>query len=234
MKPLNPRLFAALLRPSNPTTRDASSLVTPPVGHDFFERLDHWVEAAPATEIGERIEAHRRIIRCEERNEIRLDLSHLAITDLPGAISQMARLEHLDVVNGRLQTISPEIGQLRRLKCLHLAGNDLTALPAELANLKKLRRLFLNNNQFLELPPWLAHLPRLELLHAPNNRLSVIPELIKDLPSLTDLDVRHNEIRELPSWLADLKLRHLDIAANPIEDLGPFLDRKSALPAVVR
>lgn len=235
MKSITQNLFAASARPLGIAVREASNTSTAAeTAADLAQRIDRWVDTAPATEMSDRIEVHRRIIRCFERGEKRIDLSHLAITSLPDAIGHVQKLEHLDVMNARLSEVPAEVGSLRRLKCLHLAGNDLCHLPPELENLKNLRRLFLNNNKFQELPIWIGKLQRLELLHTPHNQLSQVPVTLIEMPSLTDLDLRNNKIAELPPWLAGLNLRYLDVSANPLKDIKDFTEGARTLRAFLR
>lgn len=188
----------------------------------LLNNLNGWMEEGPDVERSSRLEAVRRIMRCQVSRDKRLELSHLTLSSLPEGLGEMQHLEHLDVLNVGLKSIPPEIGQLRRLKCLHLAGNDLTELPAEISQLKKLRKLFLNANQFNALPEWLGELERLELLHVPHNRLEVLPETLKHLRGLSDFDAHDNRLTSLPTWLHEMNLRYLDVASNPIADLGSF------------
>ncbi len=180
------------------------------------------MEDGPDVERSSRLEAVRRIMRCHASGDKRLELSHLTLSSLPEALGDMQHLEHLDVLNAGLKSIPAEIGQLKKLKCLHLAGNDLAELPTEIANLKKLKRLFLNANQFDALPDWLGELERLELLHVPHNKLEALPEGLQRLQQLSDLDAHDNRLPALPQWLNQMNLRYLDVASNPIADLGSF------------
>jgi Leucine-rich repeat (LRR) protein len=191
----------------------------------FRAGLLEWQEDTPHDDVrAARQEASWRIGRNLETRGKWLELSQMPLLTLPGVIGQLSHLEHLDVLNARLQSVPPEVGQLERLRCLKLPLNDLRELPAQLANLRELRRLFLNNNQFAALPHWLGELAKLEQLHVPGNLLRELPEALQPLHNLRDLDAHNNLITELPGWLRSMKLRYLDVASNPIGNLPDFVE----------
>lgn len=188
-------------------------------------QLEAWVDLAPDCEAEARLEVRRRIVMCFQMGGRCLDLSHLPLSSLPGAVGVLGHLERLSVLNAGLRELPPEVARLSHLKSLHLGGNDLTHLPPELAALKNLRRLFLNANQFNDLPPWLPSLRRLELLHLQHNCLERVPLSLKSMPWLYDLDLRNNGITHLPDWLRELNLRYLDVSGNPVPDLQALVQR---------
>jgi internalin A len=74
------------------------------------------------------------------------------ITNIHQNITQLHRLEYLDLNYNKLQSIPNEISELKNLFALRLAGNKITKLPPELLSLKKLQILEITNNP-LRIPP---------------------------------------------------------------------------------
>lgn len=87
-------------------------------------------------------EAQKKISKCKESQETRLDLSKLDLTILPAShIKDMVQLTELYLYKNKLGVIPEEIGSLINLSTLALQENHLLTLPSSLQNLKKLKML---------------------------------------------------------------------------------------------
>ena len=86
------------------------------------------------------------------------DIEHIA----PQALSP--NLRWLILTDNNLTQLPGSIGKLHRLQKLMLAGNQLQALPVELANCQNLELTRLSANQLQTLPEWLLSLSKLSWL----------------------------------------------------------------------
>jgi acetyl esterase/lipase len=102
----------------------------------------------------------------------RLDLSRLALRELPPAIRKLEWLEKLDLSGNRLTHLPPEIGLLTRLETLDLSTNQLLALPEEVGSLRRLRALDVSVNQLSALPPSLRTIETLRRIRIEGNPLT--------------------------------------------------------------
>ena len=73
---------------------------------------------------------------------------------------------------------------------LDLSFKGLNSLPPEIFELKNLTTLYIYSNQLTSLPPEIAELKNLTELYIPGNQLSSLPPEIKELKNLTTLDIR--------------------------------------------
>ena len=113
-----------------------------------------------------------------------LSLSGNQFEELPTTlISSLPWLRYLDLSNNKLQSLPPEIGQLRNLSSLDLAQNQLTTISDEIGQLEKLRRLDLAQNQLTTIPDEIGLLQRLSYFYIEDNPLDgPMPEAVLDLP----------------------------------------------------
>lgn len=101
-----------------------------------------------------------------------LDLSHNALTALPGAVADLLALQRLDLSHNALAALPPALFTLRELHTLRLRANRLAALPAAVAGLEALRDLDVASNRLARLPAAaLARLPALRSLCLAGNPL---------------------------------------------------------------
>jgi Leucine-rich repeat (LRR) protein len=70
----------------------------------------------------------------------------------------------LSLAKQAITSIPKEIGQLKKLRELHLLENKLVEVPSAIAELTELRVLSLARNRLEELPPQIAKLPGLRKL----------------------------------------------------------------------
>jgi len=126
-----------------------------------------------------------------------------------------------------LRKIPPEIGELLKLKCLHINNytkqNQITMIPEEIYSLNNLGTLMIRNVQMREIPKEISRLKHLKFLNLRENLISEIPSELFSLINLTDLIFDENQIKEIPKEiyrLENLKFISFDynmITKIPIE-----------------
>ncbi|KAD3337830.1 hypothetical protein E3N88_33351 [Mikania micrantha] len=132
-------------------------------------------------------------VTCSSSRIVALGLSSMGLVgELVGDIGGLTALTSLDLsFNGGLTgVISPQIGDLKSLSILILAGCSFTGnIPPELGNLKELTFLALNTNNLTgEIPPSLGSLSKLYWLDLAENRLTgSIPVSTSTTPGLDQL-----------------------------------------------
>ncbi len=142
-------------------------------------------------------EVKQRIQEAETNNYRQLDLSDLALNEIPEEIYKYSdSIVRLDFRKNKLTNI-----------------DGLEQLP-------KLRRLWIPYNKFQELTG-LEKLSKLEVLDAMDNNITRIEGLDK-LTQLDDLRVGRNELSDLPGIEKLTELTRLDISGNHISHIRGF------------
>ncbi len=95
---------------------------------------------------------------CAMTGLIELRATDCGLLAVPGSIGNLARLRELHLWNNRLSSLPGEIGLLRKLRLLDLRGNPITCLPREIGELPKLEKLDLRWVAGLEEPEWFEDL----------------------------------------------------------------------------
>ena len=91
---------------------------------------------------------------------------------LPETLSNLRKLEELDLGRNGLRSIPPQIASLRRLKRLGLDYNNLREIPSFVGNLTSLKELSLRSNGGVNLPESLGRLKGLHVSMG-NNALTL-------------------------------------------------------------
>jgi len=125
----------------------------------------------------------------------------------------------------KLESLPPEIRELKNLRKLDLSKNYLKSLPSEIGELKYLTGLYLSKNYFTSLSPEIGKLNNLTELDLTGNQLDSLPKEIGELKNLTELYLRNNHLEKLPKELGQLKnLTTLDLAndQNILAQIDPY------------
>ena len=146
----------------------------------------------------------------------------------PEDIFTMKNLKSL-MITGEIETLPDHISDLSKLENLELFGTKISNLPKSVGNLKNLKRVafyqslgYDPNEPHTKLDldsmfETLANCPKLKELSLKSNRVSKIPSTIAQLKSLQILDFNHNRLTEYPKELYDLaQLRDLDFGLNQL------------------
>jgi Leucine-rich repeat (LRR) protein len=119
-------------------------------------------------------------------------LEYVTTTSVPSSaiiptslFSSLGNLTLLNLDGDNLESIPPEIGDLKNLQVLYLTGNMLTSLPKEIGYLSNLWMLSLYNNQITTLPPTMPALKNLKVLGLSGNPIA---------QSSTAIAALHNEL----------------------------------------
>ena len=163
------------------------------------------------------LEAEKRVRAAIKGESLSLDLSGLALTQLPSSLNQLTQLQELDLSYNQLTTLPDWIGQLTQLReSLNLSGNQLTTLPDSLGQLTQLRGLWLGRNQLTMLPNSFGQLSQLQQLSLTHNQLTTLPDSLGQLTQLQQLHLSGNQLTTLPDWLGQLtQLQMLSLSHNP-------------------
>jgi internalin A len=152
------------------------------------------------------------------------------LATLPPEIGQLTRLRSLHLARNQLKVLPPEIGRLTALATLDLAFNQLTTLPPEIGQLTKLTSLDLAVNQITALPPQIGHLTNLTSLGLAANQLTTLPPEIFQLRALEILLASGNRLISLPPQVGQLSaLEGLHLSGNELISLPPQIGQLTNL-----
>lgn len=112
--------------------------------------------------------------------------------------------EELDLAGRGIVSLPSTIGQLDRLKVLHLSWNQLTELPKEIGDLSSLTKLHIHKNKLSSLPPEIGDLALLEMLELRDNNLKSLPVELGKIRNLRVLQLGGNQNLELCEELFEL------------------------------
>ncbi len=149
-----------------------------------------------------------------------LDLSRSEVGSIWSELGELRNLEELRLAGADAQGgIPAELGQLTNLRVLDLSFNELTeSIPADLGQLVNLRVLDLSWNELTEsIPAELGQLTNLTHLNLSSNGLKgPIPAELGQLTNLTDLNLSSNGLNgAIPAELSQLgELREVRLAWN--------------------
>lgn len=143
------------------------------------------------------------------------------ITEIPTEISNLSKLEYLDLDNNKIEKISDEISKSTSLKTLILSRNNLTFIPNSISKLVNLEKLNLSSNKITNISSHITKLIKLKYLNLANNKQSqqISSEILK-LEKLEELDLYGNQLKSIPISLFQLNnLKILDLRGNSIEKI---------------
>ncbi|KFZ58183.1 p53-induced protein with a death domain, partial [Antrostomus carolinensis] len=138
-----------------------------------------------------------------------------SLNSLPPDIGNLRCLTHLDLSFNSLSTLPSCILHLPSLCVLLVSHNSLVALPEDFGSLSKLTFFSAMKNQLKELPRSIGELAVLQDLDLSENALEFLPEEVGNLHNCTELDLSGNHLSSIPDSLANLKsLRRLHLHSN--------------------
>lgn len=108
------------------------------------------------------------------------NLTHLSInasmTEIPVAIAVFSNLQELTFSYGKIEKVSPKIGELKNLETLDLYANNIKEFPAGILELRKLKILKIGANDISNLPDDINRLENLENLDIIMTKIITLPE----------------------------------------------------------
>jgi hypothetical protein len=165
----------------------------------------------------------------------KLNMSYNDLDSVPPEIQNLKFLKVLNLNSNNLSSLPPELGNLTALRTLNLQGNNLEVLPNSLGNLTALRTLNLQGNNLEVLPNSLGNLTALRTLNLQENNLEVLPNSLGKLTDLKELNLRRNQLIGLPDEIGNLRfLRTLNLQENLLRTLPrnfvkcPHFNKKTA------
>jgi internalin A len=160
--------------------------------------------------------ALKRIKEAKTNKATRLNLSSLALTEIPPQISELTRLTKLDLSNNEFTEIK-SLENLTQLTKLDLKGNKITEIKG-LKNLTQLTELHLSNNKITEIKG-LENLAQLTELYLSNNQLAEIKGLEKNT-QLSFLNLSKNKLTEIKGLEQLTNLISFILSDNYITELS--------------
>ena len=135
-----------------------------------------------------------------------LEMYACDIKKIPKEIGLLTNLKCLILTLNDITEISPEIKNLKSLECLGISSNKLVSLPKEIGALSNLTQLLLTDNDIVELPGSICNLRNLRELTLTSNNLKSLPNDIYKLKSLKELALFGNKLQSLPETIGQLTL----------------------------
>ncbi|XP_034032246.1 p53-induced death domain-containing protein 1 [Thalassophryne amazonica] len=147
---------------------------------------------------------------------VHLDLSFNQLTCLPPCLLRLPVLSSLLLCHNCLSSLPPDLGQLSSLTDFSLLGNQLVCLTSSVGQLKALQKLDVSYNLLEHLPDEIGCLGDLITLELSHNKMKRLPETMGSLLSLRELIVHSNDLRLMPQCLNKLPLLKIDMRNNPL------------------
>ncbi|MFT5717527.1 MAG: hypothetical protein ACI9T7_001719 [Oleiphilaceae bacterium] len=158
-----------------------------------------------------------------------LDLSHNALSSLPGELAQLTKLKVIFAFQNRFEHLPEVLGKLPNLEMIGFKSNKIkqvadASLPAEL------RWLILTDNLIETLPNSLGERPRLQKLALAGNQLTHLPQTLAQAHNLELVRISANKLTECPEQLLNLpKLAWIAFAGNPFTDVKLATNRETGI-----
>ncbi|KAI9279604.1 hypothetical protein BY458DRAFT_502283 [Sporodiniella umbellata] len=171
------------------------------------------------------------------------------LTALPESVTNMVRLEELDVSNNQLEQL-PDDFVIPSLISLNVSHNHLDSIPKSIAQCYHLKSLNVSKNHLTSLPSDLIHLRSLELFDVSENLLCIMPaEILETMASGALLitgnpltrpghcDLQTSSLDAYTSILRKMTQRAVSRSSSPIgsplsqrkEPVQPFIDDEASI-----
>jgi hypothetical protein len=159
---------------------------------------------------------------------LQMGINDVSLDRLPEDLGELKDLNYLSVAGCKLTSLPESLGELENLRELILFGNNLTSLPESFVNLKNLQNLDLSNNQFKEIPTQLWALNEVIELKLGGNPLT--PEentIIQKVP-----DLIREYLREKATIIVFISHAVVDFGPYRIGDLVEYLEKQKEISQV--
>eukprot|EP00164_Ancoracysta_twista_P000755 GFYU01000993.1.p1 GENE.GFYU01000993.1~~GFYU01000993.1.p1 ORF type:complete len:490 (-),score=186.76 GFYU01000993.1:184-1611(-) len=159
---------------------------------------------------------------CNSLITLKLQVPQGSLDCLPPQVGRLIHLEKLILSHNGFKSLPEEIGLLVNLKFFELENNQVTALPASMAKCVKLEALNLAGNQLTSLEPLSTQTNLVTVMVDRNKLTSLEPLPIDKLERLHTLSASHNEITDLPEDIGSLQmLQSINMSDNKITEIIP-------------
>ena len=140
----------------------------------------------------------------------------IVIGSLPSELSELKKLETLNVSANCLSMFPDSFVNFKALKTVNLSGNKLTSFPLFLCQLTQVNFVDLSSNQITSIPVGIEVISAVEI-NLNRNQISVIPESVSQCQSLKVLRLEENCISLVgvpPTVLRDSNISILCLDGN--------------------
>lgn len=158
-----------------------------------------------------------------------LDLGDGELTDLPPDLGRLRKLRVLFCSNNRFVRLPPSLGDCAALSQIGFRRCRLRDVPSESLP-TRLRWLTLTDNRIVRMPETLAARPFLQKVMLSGNQLTDLPGSLAGAERLELIRLSSNRFERLPDWLPQLpRLAWASWSGNPLDErLYPRLDPAQA------
>ena len=177
---------------------------------------DTLAEIAEAKKVG----ATKLSVRAHDADVLRAAFEVTTLTDLS--------------IDGAIDQLPDELGNLTELERLSMTGVGLTSLPATIGNLVKLTTLYAYSNKLTTLPPGIGALTKLRKVVLWSNQFKTLPPEIGGWTSVVEFELKWNQLESLPDELGKLvALEQLDLESNQLTTMPRTLGKLTKLYRLV-
>ncbi|VVC91816.1 unnamed protein product [Leptidea sinapis] len=163
-----------------------------------------------------------------------LDLSKNKISRISDEISKLKNLKQLKLDCNLIQDIPNSLTNLKKLELLNVSSNKISSLPQSFSYLTNLKQVYLSNNNFTHFPTQLYGLKNLDVVEISNNKISEVPRGMANFFA-AELNLSQNEISSLPDDFHQaprLKILKLEENCLNLDAIHPSLLRDSKLHTI--
>jgi Leucine-rich repeat (LRR) protein len=134
------------------------------------------------------------------------DLNPERINEITVQIGNLKKLQSLTINNINITELPSTIGTLTELKSIKISNTPLQSLPPSIGALKQLQTLDLaNNTSLVTLPPSIGALKKLQSLTLTDTGVETLPETLKDIPRSIDILIGGTPIISNPAYVLQLR-----------------------------
>ncbi len=152
-----------------------------------------------------------------------LVLQKIKLTEFPQGLTELSRLELLNIDLPDIKELPESIGNLKTLELLSVQGRCLEKVSTDFSKLKVLKKLeLIHLGQTKKLPESIQYIPQVKELYMRGDSLEALPEFGEEMKELRSLKIYGNEkIKSLPiTWkdcpnLAKINLLYIGIEKLP-------------------
>ena len=199
--------------------RDCAVSELPPQLFNMTQLTDLMLAGLPLRQIPEQINQLVNLNRLTVQDCPDLD-------KLPTTLGGLSNLQYLTLKMsyGNRHELPSDISNLRKLEAIDLEHFKLSEFPDELCDLAQLRVIRIEYSDFKTLPEKLAALTELEQLRLQMGNISDYPKVLFSMPYLKRIDLSFNKISKLPaSNRQPIGIRTLELSGNEFTTL-PQID----------
>jgi len=181
----------------------------------------HWLSLGNQTKYSNSKELPTKLTECKNLHKIYFGWhKNFDLPKLFKLLSELPKLDTLEMYACDIKKIPKEVGLLTNLKCFILTLNDITDISSEIKNLKSLECLDISSNKLTSLPEEIGELTNLTQLLLTDNDIIELPNSICNLQNLRELTLTSNNLKSLPNSIYKLKnLKELALFGNKFQSL---------------